>query len=437
MTEPHDDQPPHDPHAEQALLGAVLQSVAAFEDAVQVVGPGDFYRHANRAVFEVVGDLVGAGQPVDAVIVAAELETRGVLVRIGGAPYLHTCIAACASPMSATYYADIVDRKAKQRRLLDAGYRILQIGQAGAASDDMDHVIENARQVIDEVGRDNHRHDGSFDIGTAVADLLEALENPAPPANPTGLYDLDDLLGGGLYAGQLVVVGGRPGGGKSIIGLDWARHTVKGGKAALVAALEMSEGDCMKRIIAAEGSVELRHLINHQLSEDDWHRVAREAARVAEWPLDIDARPTQTVTSIRARARDLSRKHDLGLIVVDYLQLMSTKGTKAERRDLEIGEFTRGLKLLAKEMQVPVVALSQVGRGAGEQRPTMKDLRESGSIENDADVVILLHREPTAPTDVEVIVAKQRQGPTSTVTARWRGHYSRIDSIASRHLEAV
>lgn len=441
MTDPYgesrDDQPPHDPLAEQAVLGACIQSVAAFEDVVQILGPGDFYRHAHRAVFEAIADLATAGQPVDLVVVENELGRRGVLAKVGGLPYLHSCIAACHSVMSATWYADIVATKAKLRRLIEAGHRILQLGRTGADGADIDHVVENARQVIDEVAQDNHRGDGEFDLANAMMNLLEALENPAPPSLPTGLHDLDNALNGGLRPGQLVVVAARPGGGKSILGLDIGRHVAKQGRGVQVASLEMSRDECMMRLLAAECSVELSRLTRHELHEDDWHRIGRESARIADWPLDIDARPTQTVTTVRARARDLSRKHPLGLIVVDYVQLMSSKGGKAERRDLEIGEFTRGLKLLAKELHVPVVALSQLNRGADDRRPILKDLRESGSIENDADVVILLHREPDAPTDIDLIIAKQRQGPTGTVTCRWRGHYARIDSIASRHLEAV
>lgn len=437
MTDPHDDLPPHDPLAEQAVLGACLQSVTAFEDVIQIIGPADFYRRAHQAVFEAIADLATAGQPVDHIVVADELARRGTLAKVGGAPYLHTCIAACTSAMSATWHADIVRAKAKNRRLIEAGHRIVQIGHASVDDEDIDRAVENARQVIDEVAQDNHRGATEFDLGTAMADLLEALESPAPPSLPTGLHDLDRALNGGFRPGQLIVAAARPGGGKSILGLDVGRHVAKQGRGVQVASLEMSRDECMTRLLAAEASVELSRLTSHELQEDDWHRISRESGRIAGWPLDINAQPTQTVTSIRARARDLGRQHPLGLIVVDYIQLMSSKGSKAERRDLEIGEFTRGLKLLAKELQVPVLALSQLNRGADDRRPILKDLRESGSIENDADVVILLHREPDAPADIDLIIAKQRQGPTTTVTCRWRGHYARIDSIASRHLEAV
>lgn len=437
----HDSLPPHDPLAEQAVLGAILQSPAALEDVVQIIGADAFWRPANATIFDTAVSLTMAGQPVDAITIGDELDRKGVLSKVGGLPYLHTCIAACPTTTSATYYADIVSSKWKLRRLLEAGLRILQLGRTGAAGEDIDHVIENARQVVDEVAGDNRATDGSIDLGSALADLLEELDSPAPPSLPTGLYDLDEVLSGGLYPGQLIVVGARPGIGKSVMGLGWAIHTAKMGRGSLFASLEMSRGDCMRRLVASEGSVELTRLVQHQLTEDDWRRAGEVTDRASSWPLDIDARPHQTLTSIRSRARDWTRKpQGLGLVVVDYVQLMSSGSKRPERRDLEIGEFTRGLKLMAKELQVPVVAISQVNRGSDrreDKRPTMSDLRESGSIEADADTVVLLHREQKAPMDIEAIVAKQRQGPTRSVTLRWRGHYSRIDSATQRHLEAI
>lgn len=443
MTEPdpYTHEPPQDLRAEQAVLGAILQSPAALEDVAEMIGSATFYRQAHGAIFDTAISLTMAGQPVDPITMDDELVRLGLSAKVGGGAYLHTCIAVCPSPMSATYYADIVATKAKLRRLLEAAQRITQLGYNGAAGADIDHVIENARQIIDQVAQDNRATDGVVDLGGALGDLLAELDSPAPPSLPTGLYDLDDVLSGGLYPGQLVVIGARPGVGKSVMGLGWAIHTARSGKGALFSSLEMSRGDCMRRLVASEGNIELTRLVKHQLNEDDWRRAVEVTERAGDWPLDIDPRPHQTLTTIRSRARDQTRKPGgLAVIVVDYLQLMGSAGKAPENRAQEIGTFTRGLKLLAKEMQVPVVAISQVNRGSeqrADKRPTMADLRESGSIEADADTVILLHRTPDEPMDIEAIVAKQRQGPTRPVVLRWRGHYSRIDSASAAHLRAV
>lgn len=437
----HDTLPPHDLHAEQAVLGSMLLSKAALDDVAQMLAADAFWRPAHQHLYDVLTRMAMLGTPVDPVTVAAELEQRGDLARLGGAPYLHTLIAAVPSSASATYYADIVLAKHKLRGLLAAAVRIEQLARNGASGADIDEVVENCRQVIDGVAQDRRGDGASVDLAEALNELLLELDAPAPPSLPTGLHDLDDALSGGLYPGQLVVIGARPGIGKSVLGLQCATHTARIGKGALFTSLEMSRGDCMRRLVASEGRVELTRLVQHTLSEDDWRRASEVYERVAGWPLHIDPRPNQTLTTIRARARDVTRTNEgLGLLVVDYLQLMGSGSRRAERRDLEIGEFTRGLKLLAKELAVPVVAISQVNRGSeqrADKRPTMSDLRESGSIEADADTVILLHREQGAPGVIEAIIAKQRQGPTKTVTLKWRGHYSRIDSMASRHLEAV
>lgn len=441
-TDPFNTTPPQDLGAEQAVIGACVQSRAAIEDVAPMLGASDFYKPAHGEIYEAIVTLTMAGQPVDPITLGDELDRRGALRRIGGLPYVHTCMEACPAPMSATYYADIVVQRAKQRRLGAAGTRIVQLALTAVDPGEVDRIVEDARQVVDEVSQACRAVDGEIQLDASLAELLVELDSPAPPSLPTGLYDLDEVLSGGLYPGQLVVVGARPGVGKSVMGFGWAVHTAKQGRGALFASLEMSRGDCMRRLMAAEGRIELTRLVKHQLSDDDWRRAGDVTDRASTWPLHIDPRPHQTLTSIRAKARDLTRTDaGLGIVVVDYLQLMSNGGRRqAERRDLEIGEWTRGLKLLAKELQVPVVAISQVNRGPDkreDRRPAMSDLRESGSIEADADTVILLHRDSSAATEIEANVVKQRQGPLRSVKLRWRGHYSRIDSIADRHLEAV
>lgn len=441
MTSPHDaDLPPHDLRAEQSVLGAILLAPAAMDDIAGMVAAGDFYQHGHAEVFDVASKLTTAGQPVDHVTVSAELERRGTLTRVGGAPYLHTLIQTVPSVVSAGYYADIVAEKAKLRKLVETGHRIAQRALGNVEQGEADGVIEDARQMLDKLAEDG-RTTETLNLDDMVAEMLDDLENPAPPGLPTCLIDLDEMLGGGLYDDQLIVVGARPGVGKSVLGGNLSARTAARNLGVLFASLEMSRKDVLQRMFASLKDIELGRLRDHNLTPDDWRRVHQAAEMVSGWPLTIDDRPNQTITSIRTKARNIKRSGvDLRLIVVDYLQLLRSGSRRPESRQLEISEFTRGLKLLAKELHVPIVAISQVNRGSeqrADKRPTMADLRESGSIEADADTVILLHRDPESPTEIDAIVAKQRQGPTGTVKLRWRGHYSRIDNLGDRHLEAV
>jgi replicative DNA helicase len=433
--------PPNDVAAEQCVLGSMLLSPNAIADVVELVQARDFYRPAHQIVFERILDLYGRGNPVDAITVKDELLKRGELNRIGEAPYLHTLVASVPTAASAGYYAKIVSEKARLRRLIEVGTQIVSLGQE-TNDDDAGHAVELAQKLLDEAG-------SSVTSSTAqsVADLIspymDLLETGGDQRGvTTGWVDVDSLLIR-LRPGQLIVIGARPGQGKSVAAVDLAYHVgVKLGRPVYVNTLEMATKDFMDRLVAYDAKVNLTRLIEPKLlDESDWGRLAGSISRMAAADnLVIDDDPHMGVAHIRAALRSMRRSgKPAALVCIDYLQLMRTAG-KAENRQLEVGELSRSLKLLAKEYEVPIVVAAQLNRGPehrADKRPTKADLRESGSIENDADVVILLHREDAYDKEsprageIDFIVDKNRQGPCATITLAFQGHYSRIVDMAT------
>jgi replicative DNA helicase len=428
--------PPQDNEAEQSVLGAMLLSKDAIADVVEVIRGTDFYRPAHETVFDAVLDLYNRGEPADAVTVSGELQRRGELGRIGGAPYLHTLVAQVPIAANASYYADIVREKAVLRRLVDAGTKVVQLGYAGEGQ--VDDVVDRAQAEVYAVTEKRASEDYAplSDIIPGTLEELEAIEgrDGQMVGVPTGFKDLDELTNG-LHPGQMIIVAARPAVGKSTIALDICRSaSLRHGMASAIFSLEMNRTEIAMRLLSAEARIPLHHMRNGKMGEDDWSRLARKMADINDAPLFIDDSPNMTMMEIRAKARRLRQRHDLRLLVVDYLQLM-TSGKRVENRQVEVSEFSRQMKLLAKELEVPVVAVSQLNRGAEQRtdkRPLLSDLRESGSLEQDADMVILLHREDlyeresTRPGEADVIVAKHRAGPTSTVVVAFQGHYSRF-----------
>jgi replicative DNA helicase len=279
------------------------------------------------------------------------------------------------------------------------------------------------------------------DIMEATLDEIEAISNRdgGMIGVPTGFADLDELTNG-LHAGQMIIVAGRPGMGKSTLGLDFCRSaSIHNGLASVIFSLEMSRSEITMRLLSAEAKIPLNHIRNGPMNDDDWSKLARKMGEVSSAPMFIDDSPNMTMMEIRAKARRLKQRHDLKLIVIDYLQLMSS-GKRVESRQQEVSEFSRALKLLAKELEVPVIAISQLNRGPEQRtdkKPAMSDLRESGSIEQDADMVILLHREAAYEKDspregeADLIVAKHRNGPTDTIVVAFQGHFSRFTNMAN------
>jgi len=435
-----DRTPPQDMAAEQSVLGAMMISKDAIADVAEVLRGADFYRPSHEAIHDAIIDLYGRGEPADMVTVGNELQRRGELQRIGGAPYLHTITASVPIAANAGYYAGIVREKAILRRLVDAGTRIVQFGYAGEG--DVDALVDQAQAEVYQVTdkRSSEDYAPLSDIMDGVLDEIEAIGNREAGLYgvPTGFADLDDLTNG-LHAGQMIIVAARPAVGKSTLALDLCRAaSIHNNLTSVFFSLEMTKSEITMRLLSAEAKVPLNHIRNGQLSEDDWTKLARKMGEVSSAPVFIDDSPNMTMMEIRAKARRLKQRHDLRLVVIDYMQLM-TSGKKVESRQLEVSEFSRQIKLLAKELEVPIIALSQLNRGPeqrSDKRPMLSDLRESGSLEQDADMVILLHREDlyeresTRPGEADLIVAKHRNGPTRDITVAFQGHYSRFVDMA-------
>ena len=414
----------------------------AIADCLEAVKAVDFYRPAHELIFDAILDLFGRGEPADAITVADELGKRGDLARVGGQAYLHQLIQSVPTSANAGYYAEIVYEQAVLRRLVEAGTRVVQMGYAKGQGD-LDDIVNRAQAEILEVGR---RRGGSEDY-QSLNDFLDSTMEEIEAAGalgdemtgvPTGFRDLDELLHG-LQGGQMIVVAARPAVGKSTFGIDIARACSVGHNlASAVFSLEMSRNEIGMRILSAEAQINLTALRKGRLTDHQYGRLASVVRRLSDAPLFVDDSPNLTFPEIRAKARRLKQQHNLRLIVIDYLQLMSS-GKKSESRQQEVSEFSRAIKLLAKELDVPIIAISQLNRGAEQRtdkKPMMSDLRESGSIEQDADAVLLLHRDemydPDSPHagECSVIVAKHRNGPTATISLASQLHYSRFTDMA-------
>jgi replicative DNA helicase len=437
-----DRQPPCDIHAEQSLLGAMMLSKDAIAEAIETVRGVDFYRPAHEIVFDTITSLYASGEPVDPVTVAAELTKAGDIGKVGGAPYLHTLYAAPPLAAHALSYAVVVRDKSILRKLAEACQRGLQVAYSGEG--DVDDVVDLVQQEIHAVTdrRTGEDYLPVREIMEPTLDELEAIEGRDGQMSgvPTGFTDLDELTNG-LHPGQMIIVAARPAVGKSTLGLDFCRAaSVKHGLTSAIFSLEMNRTEITMRLLSAEAKVALHHMRSGTLTQDDWSRLARKMGEVSEAPIFIDDSPNLTMMEIRAKARRLKQRHDLKLVIIDYLQLM-TSGKKVESRQLEVSEFSRQIKLLAKELEIPVVAICQLNRGSeqrSDKRPMMSDLRESGSLEQDCDVCILLHREDmyevesSRPGEADFIVAKHRNGQTKTLVTAFQGHYSRFVDMAGQ-----
>ncbi|MFZ4484948.1 MAG: replicative DNA helicase [Candidatus Nanopelagicales bacterium] len=436
-----DRTPPNDIAAEQSVIGAMLLSKDAIADVVEVVREGDFYRPAHQTIYSAILDLYGKGEPADAVTVAAELTKAGEIARVGGATYLHTLVSMVPTAANGGYYGRIVREQAILRRLVEAGTRIVHMGYTGTG--DVDDMVDRAQAEVYDV-TDRRTSEDYLPLREIMGEALNEIEAISNRGGemigvPTGFIELDKLTNG-LHPGQLVILAARPALGKSTLGLDICRAaSIKHGLASVIFSLEMSRNEIVMRLLSAEAQVPLHHMRAGTMGDADWSKLASKMGTVSEAPLFIDDSPNMTLMEIRAKCRRLKQRHDLRLVVVDYLQLM-TSGKRVESRQQEVSEFSRSLKLLAKELEVPVIAISQLNRGAEQRtdkRPLLADLRESGSLEQDADVVVLLHREDAYEREsprageADFIVAKHRNGPTATVTVAFQGHYSRFVDMAT------
>jgi replicative DNA helicase len=431
--------PPHDLLAEQSAIGGMLLSKDAVADVVETVRGVDFYIPKHEVIFEAVLNLYSHGEPTDVIAVTDELTKTAQLQRAGGAEYLHTLTGLVPTAANAGYYASIVAEKAVLRRLVEAGTRIVQMGYASEG--EVIDLVNNAQAEIYGVtgGVDAEDYVPLVEaIDTAVDEIERARGRDGEMIGvPTGFAELDELTNG-LHGGQLIIVAARPGLGKSTLALDFARAaTVKHKMPAIFFSLEMGRSEIAMRLLAAESSIPMQTLRKGNMEQRDWDKLAQVRGQIADAPLYIDDSPNMTLVEIRAKCRRLSQKVGLKMVVIDYLQLM-TSGKKVESRQQEVSEFSRALKLLAKELNVPVIALSQLNRGPeqrADKKPALADLRESGSLEQDADIVVLLHREDAydreaPPTgEADLIVAKHRNGRQDTIKVSFSGMYSRFSDM--------
>jgi replicative DNA helicase len=427
---------PNDMLAEQSALGGMLLSQEACAEVFESVKGSDFYAPKHELVFEAVATLFGKGEPIDVITVTDELMKQGNLVKAGSADYLHTLTSIVPTAANAAFYAKIVQEKATLRRLVEVGTKIAQLGYANEG--DVEDLVNEAQERVYQVGGASVTEDYvglSTSIEAAINEIESAQKRGGDMVGvPTGFIELDDLTHG-FHPGQLIIVAARPAVGKSTIALDFARHAaVKANKPTIFFSLEMGRAEIAMRLLSAESNIYLQNMRKGTIGDNEWARLAQVRGQINDAPLYIDDSPNLTLVEIRAKCRRLAQRVGLKMVVIDYIQLM-TSGKKVESRQQEVSEFSRALKLLAKELQVPVIALSQLNRQAEQtkdKKPEISHLRESGSLEQDADVVILLHREGIGERDhprageADIILAKQRSGPTGTVTVAFQGQYSRF-----------
>ncbi|GAA1658092.1 replicative DNA helicase [Citricoccus zhacaiensis] len=426
--------------AEQSVLGGMMLSKDAIADVVELLRGNDFYKPAHEMIYEAVIDLYGRGEPADAVTVADLLNKRQELSRIGGPAVLHELIQSVPTAANAGFYAEIVREKGVLRRLVQAGTKIVQMGYG--QDGEVEEIVNEAQAEIYKVAETRQSEDyvALSGILEHTVDEIEAAgsQGEGMTGVPTGFYEFDELTQG-LHGGQMIVIAARPAVGKSTLALDFARAAaIKNNMTSVFFSLEMGKNEIAMRLLSAEATIALQDLRKGTIRDEQWSKIAATVGRLNDSPFFIDDSPNMSMMEIRAKCRRLKQKHDLKLVILDYLQLMSS-GKKVESRQQEVAEFSRALKLLAKELEVPVIALSQLNRGSEQRtdkKPQVSDLRESGSIEQDADMVILLHREdiydkesPRAG-EADLIVAKHRNGPTKTIVLGFQGHYSRFSNMA-------
>ncbi len=433
--------PPHNIAAEESVLGAMLLTKEAIADAIEILNDDDFYKPAHQKIFNAITALFSIGEPADIVTVADELGRAGMLDGIGGNVTLIDLQANTPAATNTVEYARIVYSHAQLRRLIQAGGEIAEIGFS--QPDDVIKAVDEAESLVFNLaqGRDSNNYAAIEDLLDETLNLLEERveRGNKVTGTETGFSELDRILAG-FQPNNLIVIGARPAMGKTSFGLNIAAHAAMETAApVLFFSLEMSQYEISQRILCTEARVDSSKVRVGSMTDDDWTKISHAVGRLSGAPLWIDDNPNTTVMEIRAKARRLkSRVGNIGMVVVDYLQLMSGR-MRAENRQVEVSEISRSLKILARELECPVVALSQLSRNLEQRqdkRPMLSDLRESGSIEQDADVVMFLYRDEVYDVEspdqgmAEVLIAKHRSGPTGRVKLAWLKHYTRFADMA-------
>jgi replicative DNA helicase len=438
--------PPHAIEAEMSLLGAILWDSRVAGDVIPIVrSSADFYRPAHAAIYDAMLEIYDRGGTVDLVTLRQKLVDKGQLEQVGGLDYLVALAEGVPSASNAAHYARIVRDKSTVRELVAAATEIL--AEAHASRESSQQLLEAAEQRIFRIAQ-RREQSGPVEIRDLVAETMRILqENDGRHLTglTSGFADLDEMTSG-FQRGEMIVVAARPSMGKTALALNFVEHMATSGHPVVVFSLEMAKEQLVQRMLCARGRIDGQRLRRNMLRREDYTRLIAAAEELSEAPILIDDTPGLSLLAMRSKARRMKERSGIEAIVIDYLQLMSA-GTRVESRQVEVSEISRGIKAMARELSVPVICLSQLNRAAEQReghRPRMSDLRESGSIEQDADVVMMLHREeyyhradpewrdanPDKVGVAELIVAKQRNGPTGTVELTWDGDSTAFRSIS-------
>lgn len=441
--------PPHSVEAEQSVLGGLLLEASALDKIADLITDDDFYRHEHRLIYRQIVRLSEMAKPVDVITVAEALEIAGELDKVGGLPYLGSLAQNVPSAANVRRYGEIVRERSIMRKLVEVGTDIASSAY-NPTGRDAAQLLDEAESKVFEIAEAGSRGKQGFiampPLLTQVVERIETLygrDNQSDvTGTATGFTDLDRMTSG-LQAGDLIIVAGRPSMGKTAFSINIAENVALDSKLPVaIFSMEMGASQLAMRMLGSVGKLNQHDLRTGRLQDDDWGRLTHALGKLNDAPIHIDESAALSALEVRARARRLHRQHGgLGLIVLDYIQLMSSNAGKAsENRATEISEISRSLKSLAKELHVPVVALSQLNRSLEQRpnkRPVMSDLRESGAIEQDADLILFIYRDEVYNSDspdkgkAEIIVGKQRNGPIGKVELAFRGEYTRFDNLAS------
>jgi replicative DNA helicase len=438
--------PPHSVEAEQSVLGGLMLDNAAWDRIADRITPEDFYRHDHRLIFQHISRLIDLSRPADAITVFEALQTSGKAVEAGGLVYLNSLAQNTPSAANIRRYAEIVRERAVLRRLIGVGEEIAAAAVSPQGRD-AKQILDEAEARVFQIAEQGSRDRGGFQklepllakVVERIQELFERGSNSDVTGVPSGFTDLDSKTAG-FQEGDLIIVAGRPSMGKTALALNMGQHVaIDMGMPVAVFSMEMGAEQLAMRLLGSVGRIDAHRLRTGRLTDEDWPKLSEAIERMQAAPLHIDETPGLNALELRARARRLAREYGkLGLIIVDYLQLMSASAA-GENRATEISEISRSLKGLAKELKVPVIALSQLNRTVEQRtdkRPVMSDLRESGAIEQDADVILFIYRDevynPDSPDKgiAEIIIGKQRNGPIGRVQLRFGGEHTRFDNLS-------
>ena len=439
--------PPHDIEAEQAVLGSMLTDKDAVISAMEVLKPDSFYREDNKAIYQAMYNLYAKSEPIDIVTVKAELTSQGNFERVGGLDYLANLPDKAPTTANVDMYIKIVDEKASLRSLISTSNELISLGYD--ESEKVDHIIDMAQKKVYDLSQ-KRAEKGYSPLKEILVDSLAQIEKlynqkGSVTGIPTGFEDLDRKTAG-LHNSDLIIVAARPAMGKSAFAINIAANAAIRAKVpTVIFSLEMSKEQVGNRILCAEAMVESEKIRTGKIEDNDWMKLVQTLGDLSEAPIYVDDTPGITAMEIRAKCRKLKMEHNIGLVLVDYLQLITASTGRNSSREQEIAEISRSLKILAKELDVPVIALSQLSRATekrDDKRPMMSDLRESGSIEQDADIIMFLYRddyynaESPEQNVTEIIIGKQRSGSVGTIKLAWLPNYTKFANLARGYEKA-